>query len=510
MSTQGTHDSGSHDDDGGHRYGFDIRHFGLIGVLVLITAALFLFISVWFYCRIEPPSGYCAILIRKDGADIPANDIIATSVDQKGIQLEPLSEGRYFRSPVYWAWEIVPLVHIKEGEVGVMIRQFGKQPPAGEFIVPQKNPDGSMYRGVIDEPLRPGTYRINPYAYQVEKLPAVKIEPGEVGVVTLRYGPTPSQPNTILVKDGERGVQSTPLRPGTYYLNPYIYRVDIVGVQSHKTEFEISFLSKDGFRFPVKGAVEWAVDEVHAPEVFVLIGDEQDIVNKVILRSALSMSRIQGSKYTSADVISGTVRKAFQDEFNKHITTESVKKNILVKAALISEIEPPQKIAEPIREREIAIQTRGKYEREIERAKSDAQVAQQMKMQDQRVRVVTSETTRTNEVQRAIKEQQVQVIGAQRDLEVAGKDLETAQKQAQATVSIGEGDADVITYTRTAEANALRSIVLPFGNGSAYARYLYLSKVAPNIQSILSSTEGPFAEPFRDLNKPQPSGGGGR
>src|ERR1700686_3892680 len=250
MSTQGTHDSGSsHDDGGGQRYGFDARHFGLIGALVLATAVLFLFISIWFYCRIEPPSGYCAVLIRKDGADIPANDIIATSIDQKGIQLEPLSEGRYFRSPVYWAWEIVPLVHIQEGEVGVMIRQFGKQPPAGQFIVPQKNPDGTMYRGVIDEPLRPGTYRINPYAYQVEKLPAVKIEPGEVGVVTLRYGPTPAQPNTILVKDGERGVQSTPLRPGTYYLNPYIYRVDIVGVQSHKTEFEISFLSKDGFRF---------------------------------------------------------------------------------------------------------------------------------------------------------------------------------------------------------------------------------------------------------------------
>ncbi|MGA2138818.1 MAG: SPFH domain-containing protein [Verrucomicrobiia bacterium] len=495
-----------HSDFGGARYGFDPRRFGLIGGMMILSAVVVAFVSVWFFCRIEPPTGSCAVLTRLDGKDIPANDIIATSSDQKGIQLEPLSEGRYFRNPVYWHWEIVPQVHIKEGEVGVLVRQFGKAPPAGQFIVPNKEWDGSLYRGVVDEPLRPGAYRINPHAYHVEKRPAVKIEPGEVGVVTRRYGRDPAEPNTILVKEGERGVQETPLRPGTYYLNPYIYRVDIVGVQSHKTEFEINFLSKDGFRFPVKGAVEWAVEEAMAPEVFAKIGDEEDIVNKVILRSALSMSRIQGSKYSSADVISGTVRKAFQDEFSKHITSESAKKNILVKAALISEIEPPQKIAEPIREREIAIQTRAKYEREIERAKSDAQVAQQKKMQDQRVRFVGAETLRTNEVQKATKDQQVQVIAAQRDLEVAKKDLQTAENQSQAIVSTGQGDADVISYTRTAEANALRSIIAPFGSGEAYARYLYLKKIAPNIDSILANSDGPLAEPFRELSRSSKGG----
>lgn len=504
-----THDSipPRNDDADGARYGFDPLRFGLAAAVILAGTIVVAFVFVWFFCRIEPPTGQCAVLTRLDGNDIPANDIIATSPARKGIQLEPLSEGRYFRNPVFWHWELVPLVQIKESEVGVLIRQFGKAPPPGQFIVKNKEQDGALYRGVIEEPLRPGTYRINPYAYHVEKRPAVKIEPGEVGVVTLRMGNQPAQPNTFLVKEGERGVQDTTLRPGTYYLNPFIFRVDIVGVQSHKTEFEISFLSKDGFRFPVKGAVEWAVEEARAPEVFVMIGDEEDIVNKVILRSALSMSRIQGSKYSSADVISGTVRKAFQDEFSKHITSESAKKGILVKAALISEIEPPQQIAEPIREREIAIQTRAKYENQIERAVSDAQVARQKKVQDQRIRFVTAETTRTNEIQKATKEQQVQVIAAERDFEVSKKDLETAEKQSQAILSIGQGDADVITYTRTAEANALRSIVAPFGSGEAYARYLYLKKIASNIDSILANSDGPLAEPFRELSKPTKGGG---
>ena len=84
--------------------------------------------------------------------------------------------------------------------MGVMVRQFGPRPPAGNFIVHQKEADGKMYRGIIDEPLRPGTYRINPYAYRVEKRPAVKIEPGEVGVVTMRNGKKPAESNTFLVK----------------------------------------------------------------------------------------------------------------------------------------------------------------------------------------------------------------------------------------------------------------------------------------------------------------------
>ena len=90
------------------------------------------------------------------------------------------------------------------------------------------------------------------------------------------------------------------------------------------------------------------------------------------------------------------------------------------------------------------------------------------------------------------------------------KDLETSENQSQAIIATGQGDADVIAYTRTAEANALKAMITPFGNGAAYARYLYLGKVAPNIESILSNTEGPFAEPFRDLAKPEPGKGGAR
>jgi len=201
------------------------------------------------------------------------------------------------------------------------------------------------------------------------------------------------------------------------------------------------------------------------------------------------------------------VRKTFQDEFSKHITTESARKGILIKAALISEIEPPQKIAEPIRDREIAVQTRTTYENQIERAVSDAKVAEQKKLQDQKVRVVAADTMRKNEIQKATKDKEVVIIGAQRDLEVAKKDLETADKNAQGIIAIGQGDADVITYTRLAEASAMRAIIAPFGNGSAYARNIYLNKIAPNIENIMANSDGVLAEPFKELSLPAGKGG---
>src|ERR1051326_829903 len=110
----------THGDEGGARYGFDLLRFGLMGALILAIAAVVAGVFIWFFCRIEPPSGFCAVLVNKAGNDIPANDIIATKPDQKGIVLEPLSEGRYFYNPINWSWQIEPLVQIKEGEVGVM------------------------------------------------------------------------------------------------------------------------------------------------------------------------------------------------------------------------------------------------------------------------------------------------------------------------------------------------------------------------------------------------------
>ncbi len=62
----------------------------------------------------------------------------------------------------------------------------------------------------------------------------VTVPPGFQGVVTLLAGEPPKDPNVVLVEPGERGVQKAALPPGTYFLNPYAYRVSLVDCRSKR------------------------------------------------------------------------------------------------------------------------------------------------------------------------------------------------------------------------------------------------------------------------------------
>ena len=155
------------------------------GVALIFIAAIFLVaiapMWVWFFCRIEPGPGEIAILIHKTGKDLPSGQILAEP-DQKGIQLDVLSEGRYFRNPYSWGWQIWRITDIPAGQLGVQTRLFGKDLPPGEIIASEGT------KGIVADVLRPGKYRINPYAYNVELFDAINVRPGYVGVVTSLVG----------------------------------------------------------------------------------------------------------------------------------------------------------------------------------------------------------------------------------------------------------------------------------------------------------------------------------
>ena len=75
------------------------------------------------------------------------------------------------------------------GQVGVLTKLDGLPLPAGEFIAPVKRDqqgkallkDGipqSEYKGILEEVLKPGNYRVHPGLYKFETVPAVKVEAG--------------------------------------------------------------------------------------------------------------------------------------------------------------------------------------------------------------------------------------------------------------------------------------------------------------------------------------------
>lgn len=155
--------------------------------LIFIILILFLPIWIWYWWRIEPKPGQFAVLLRKTGKDLPPNEIIALSKDTKGIQLDVLPEGRYFRNPYTWFWTIHSMTDIPAGKMGIKVRLYGKELDDGKIIAKDEN-----QKGIMPEVLAPGKYRINPYAYDVIILDAVQIKPGYIGVVTLWSGKTRS------------------------------------------------------------------------------------------------------------------------------------------------------------------------------------------------------------------------------------------------------------------------------------------------------------------------------
>ncbi|MDD4101272.1 MAG: SPFH domain-containing protein [Kiritimatiellae bacterium] len=199
-------------------------------VAVLLLGIFFL----WGFCRIQVPAGYMAIVTAKTGRPLPPGEILAAP-GEKGVQRDPLPEGRHFLNPVNHEWRILPAVTIPVGKVGVVTSKVGKELPPGEILSAD-----SSGKGVWRDVLGPGTYRLNPEGYQVTILDAVNIPIGYVGIVTSQTG-RPVKPGAFAGL-GEQGVMKEVLHPGLYYINPRAYQVDVLEIGMN----QVSILGRSG------------------------------------------------------------------------------------------------------------------------------------------------------------------------------------------------------------------------------------------------------------------------
>src|SRR5262245_26211664 len=128
-----------------------------VPLLALAAAGLFvLAILGYTLLRIDVPAGHVAVLIQKTGADIDNADAVAPDGAHKGLQLNVLTEGRYFYNPYYWEWNVYPMVEVPAGKMGVRVRLYGDNLGYGDFLARSEN-----HKGIVPEVLRPGRYPIN-------------------------------------------------------------------------------------------------------------------------------------------------------------------------------------------------------------------------------------------------------------------------------------------------------------------------------------------------------------
>ncbi len=492
--------------------------FGSVLLLFLLVGAVF-----WFVIRVEVDANEILVLVNKTGKTLPAEltgefgdqvilypelvRAIAAETGEteeqvrdgyKGVCYEVLPEGRYFPNPYSFRAIKQAATLIRQNEIGVLIRKYGKPLPFPKTVA--TSPDE---RGPVAEILKPGRHNINLLAYEVQRFPAIQVPEGHVGVVTLLSGDDPKRQNTYTVDAGEKGVQRRVLPPGLEYYNPYLKRIEIVDVRSHKYDMlgdgAIHFPSNDSFMITFEGTNEWAIRPDRVAEVTVAYGDEEDILNKIILPNARSIARIQGSKLLAREFISGKTRTAFQERLLSEVKRECWKQGIDIKSVLVRDIQPPAEIAALIGQREQADQEVERSTNQMEEAKAEAQLVEQRELQGQNMAIGDGRRQVVTVTKEAEQHKVVAVTQANRELEVGKLELQAAHKQAAAIRSRGQAEANVILFEYQARAEPLAMSVQAFGDGVTYAQQFFLQRVAPSITSILSNTDGPFAEIFKQF-----------
>jgi len=183
----------------------------------------------------------------------------------KGIQLRTLPPGKWAIHPYLFGVSIAKVTVIPPGKVGVITASDGAQLDPGRLhgkaIREHKNfQDAELFihnggqKGPQVEILTPGTYRIHtgsisiddsnenrPGLFYVRLFDATVISENQIGLVEALdgapldprdYVATPVQghdnfqdSNTFITAGGQRGPQKDILLPGTYYVNPLLFKV---------------------------------------------------------------------------------------------------------------------------------------------------------------------------------------------------------------------------------------------------------------------------------------------
>jgi regulator of protease activity HflC (stomatin/prohibitin superfamily) len=475
--------------------------------------------ALWAYnaCKVEVGTGKQAVLIRKVGLDLARDQELAPAPRggqyYKGVQTEGpyggvLTEGRYFYNPFFWSWEISDQFVIPSGKIGVRIALDGDDLPVGSILADPGQ------KGILRKVELPGRYPYNSYAVKFELHDPVTVPSGFRGVVTMLSGKKPKDPNNFLVADGERGVQSKTLEPGTYYLNPYETRVNLVDCRSKRFNLgegsAMDFLSSDGFPVALDGAIEFRVFPDRAAEVFVKYHEDEnsdaidsEIIAKIITPESRSLCRTGGSKLSGGQFISGTDREIFQRNLVQSLTQNCKNQGVEILAVAITRVEPPQDIATPVREREVSKQKLAQFNQEKLQQLSEAKLQIEVLLAAQKQEVVGAEAKVIVQTTKAEQDNAVAVTLAEQKLKVTQTQLEAAKDKASAIVAKAQADADVIRFNNKAELSGLAARVAAFdGDGAALAQNILVGKLAPGFRSILTNSEGPLMELFGQFVKP--------
>jgi hypothetical protein len=512
----------------------------------------------WGVTRVYAAHDEVLVVINKYGKQLPDDRVVIPpdQVDEyKGIREEVLGPGRYFFNPVYYDTQKHKVRTIKAGEpekwqfneegqltnpetapqIGLVTRKQGDAAPGGAEVVPEG------FKGIQQDVLTPGTYKINPYLYEIKEFPAVVIPPGSAGVVTRLFGDAGTEvasatlseiaasttapstnpavaavadrkvPTRLVTGPTQRGVLRDVLQPGIYYLNPRQYKVDILPIGYDAITLEhptrpgaentsVRFLSADGYLVEADFTVVWGIAPADAPTIIANIGGWDVIERNVMRQAMISACQNEGSKYTAKELIQGSSRSKFQDDLSASLEKQVASRNIHVLLALIRNIaikdatgqDATGGLLATIQGANIEIERQITNRQKTETEKKRAELEQANKLVDVARETVASETKVKVANILAEGQKKAAEIDAQRELEVASIQLEISALEAQTTQILGKAGADVDRLKNEAEARGAKLLIDAFGSPQAYNSYIFAKNFQPTDLRLIFAGPGTF------------------
>ena len=220
---------------------------------------------IWQYAiNFQPfiviPTGKIGLVMAKDGMELETGRILARKVNcdsfqdaesflknggRKGRQTAIITPGSYRVNTFLFDVELTDMTMIPDNAVGVVTTLEGKPLEEGQIagkIISGHNKfqdvdqflSSEGYKGLQEQVILAGSYFLNPWFAKLEMVKMTEIPIGHVGVVISYVGEEGKDLSGVEFKHGNiiakgfKGVWAEPLGPGKYPINPYIMKVELV------------------------------------------------------------------------------------------------------------------------------------------------------------------------------------------------------------------------------------------------------------------------------------------
>jgi hypothetical protein len=160
---------------------------------------------------------------------------------------------------------------------------------------------------------------------------------------------------------------------------------------------------------------------------------------------------------------------------------------------LVKHIYIPQEIRLPIQDKNLSTELKLTREQEQKTTRTNGTLAEQkekVKFETERVRVETEKLV-AEELAKGMKE--AEQTKAETLQKIAAIDKETAELDAQASVTLGEARAQAKKLQEQAKAEKFKLAVDAFGSGEAYNQWVFATGLPEDIElNLLYAGEGTF------------------